>query len=318
MEKCQPKNLNKYKFQQVTRCSKPCNDTVRKQQLRENYRQAQFTFDKKIRFYKRKFSRGQSLRLDYLQTNNPQQFWREINKLGPRRIQKIPVEVVLSNDVLECRKEFVIKKWKTDFADLFSGSNIPPIFEDAFLEYACKLKDDLERNMGGENYSPNLFLNYDITLEEVKTAINKSKLKKAVGVEEIPNEVLKSPPLLNIPLALEIKNANLGIHLNDLTVGTLLYADDIALLAESEDDLQNMLNLVKTWCCRWRLSINQSKTQIIHFRKKAVPRSEKNLVYSTYSQLYDACVSPLLIYAAGVWGFKEKNFRCSEHLSPMF
>uniref|UniRef100_A0A8P4KS21 Reverse transcriptase domain-containing protein n=1 Tax=Dicentrarchus labrax TaxID=13489 RepID=A0A8P4KS21_DICLA len=74
-------------------------------------------------------------------------------------------------------------------------------------------------------------------------------------------------------------NANLGIHLNDLTVGILLYADDIALLAESEDDLQNMLNLVQTWCCRWRLSINQSK-QIIHFRKKGVPRSEKIFTFS--------------------------------------
>uniref|UniRef100_A0A3Q3H2J8 Reverse transcriptase domain-containing protein n=1 Tax=Labrus bergylta TaxID=56723 RepID=A0A3Q3H2J8_9LABR len=45
------------------------------------------------------------------------------------------------------------------------------------------------------------------------------------------------------------------------------------------DDLQNILNLVKTWCCRWRLSINQSKTQIIHFRKKGFPRSEKSFTF---------------------------------------
>ena len=55
-------------------------------------------------------------------------------------------------------------------------------------------------------------------------------------------------------LAFAIKNANLGIHLNALPVGTLLYADDI-VLAELENDLQNMLNLVQTWCCRRRLSI---------------------------------------------------------------
>ena len=33
----------------------------------------------------------------------------------------------------------------------------------------------------------------------------------------------------------------------------------------------------------------------------------KDLGYSTYSQLYDACVSPIVNYAAGVWGFKERR-----------
>lgn len=171
-----------------------------------------------------------------------------------------------------------------------------------------------------------------------------------------------SPTLFTIyvnDLALEIKDSNLGLHLDNLTVGILLYADDIALLAESEDDLQKMLHLLKVWCCRWRLSINRSKTQIIHFRKKCILRSQKiitfgsatleftpeykylgfvfdefmtyeagtkvladsagralgsvvnklkicrDLGYSTYSQLYDACVSPILNYASGIWGFKD-------------
>lgn len=33
----------------------------------------------------------------------------------------------------------------------------------------------------------------------------------------------------------------------------------------------------------------------------------KTLGYSTYSQLYDACVSPILNYASGVWGFKDSK-----------
>ena len=33
----------------------------------------------------------------------------------------------------------------------------------------------------------------------------------------------------------------------------------------------------------------------------------KDLGYSTYSQLYDACVSPIVNYAAGAWGFKERR-----------
>ncbi len=33
----------------------------------------------------------------------------------------------------------------------------------------------------------------------------------------------------------------------------------------------------------------------------------KELGYSTYTQLYQACVSPILNYAAGVWGSRESK-----------
>ncbi len=62
---------------------------------------AQFTFDRKLQFYKKKLWRGQSLKFDYLKNNNPQQFWKEIHKLGPRRQQNIPMEVVLSDGTVE-------------------------------------------------------------------------------------------------------------------------------------------------------------------------------------------------------------------------
>ena len=39
---------------------------------------------------------------------------------------------------------------------------------------------------------------------------------------------------------------------NDI-VPILLYADDIALLSESEDDMQNMVNIVYEWCRKWRM-----------------------------------------------------------------
>ena len=138
-----------------------------------------------------------------------------------------------------------------------------------------------------------------------------------------------------------------------------MYADDITLLAESESDLQKMLDMVNLWCHRWRMAVNQNKTQVVHFRKKGVNQSSTvfnlgsaNLVYvgeykylgfifdefmsyeagmqsladsagralgsvinkmkvvremghKTYTQLYNACISPILSYAAGVWGGRE-------------
>lgn len=135
MDTCQPKKClsdNQNKAYQKYLCSKPywnkhlkmlwkerkmterkflrCKDITSRQQLKDAYRHAQSMLDRNLRHYKRNFLRGQSLRLEFLQTSNPQKFWREINKLGPLRLQKIPMEVLLSDDTVEKRKEFVLRK----------------------------------------------------------------------------------------------------------------------------------------------------------------------------------------------------------------
>jgi len=50
-------------------------------------------------------------------------------------------------------------------------------------------------------------------------------------------------------------------------------ADDIALMAETEEDLQCMLDALHSWCECWLLRINISKTNIVHFRQKSQPRT---------------------------------------------
>ena len=85
-----------------------------------------------------------------------------------------------------------------------------------------------------------------------------------------------SPTLFAIyinDLAKEIKESGIGIDLDEgLLVSVLLYADDIVLLADSEADLQSLLNIVHSWCSRWRLEVNLLKTNIMHVRKKQTPR----------------------------------------------
>ena len=49
-------------------------------------------------------------------------------------------------------------------------------------------------------------------------------------------------------LASEVKSLNCGVKLGDTTISILLYADDIALISESEDSLQRMLDVVNNWC----------------------------------------------------------------------
>ena len=52
-----------------------------------------------------------------------------------------------------------------------------------------------------------------------------------------------------------------------LNLGLLLYADDIILLANSEESLQNSLNVLADYSARWKLTVNTTKTKIMVFRK---------------------------------------------------
>jgi hypothetical protein len=87
-----------------------------------------------------------------------------------------------------------------------------------------------------------------------------------------------SPTLFAIfinDLAEEIKASNVGLDLDSTTfINILLYADDIVLLAKTENDLQFLLFLVETWCKNWRLEVNLTKTNIMHIRGKRKQQSK--------------------------------------------
>ena len=79
-----------------------------------------------------------------------------------------------------------------------------------------------------------------------------------------------SPTLFSIfinDLVQDINNLNLGIELVDRKLSILLYADDIALIAKSPEDLQSMLDKLHSWCRRWRVLINTNKSKCVHFNK---------------------------------------------------
>jgi len=86
-----------------------------------------------------------------------------------------------------------------------------------------------------------------------------------------------SPLLFSIyinDLALNIKSLNLGVDVENINLSILLFADDIALISDSPQNLQQMLHKVSEWCAKWRLSINEEKTKVIHFRPKACIRTD--------------------------------------------
>ena len=87
-----------------------------------------------------------------------------------------------------------------------------------------------------------------------------------------------SPTLFSLyinDLAIEIKQMNLGIDIDEVQMSIFLYADNIVLIAPDADSLQLMLNKLHVWCSKWRLSVNSNKTKIVHFRPMSVTRSNK-------------------------------------------
>ena len=63
----------------------------------------------------------------------------------------------------------------------------------------------------------------------------------------------------------------------------LLYADDIVLLVPDEESLQKMLDFIKEWCHKWRMSINNDKTQVVHFRQPKKSKSDFDFTFGNSS-----------------------------------
>ena len=78
-----------------------------------------------------------------------------------------------------------------------------------------------------------------------------------------------SPLLFNLyvnDLHKAIADTGKDIMIDDMKISMLMYADDVVLMAESENDLQVMLNSLSNWCTQWKLLINRAKSGILHFR----------------------------------------------------
>ena len=169
-----------------------------------------------------------------------------------------------------------------------------------------------------------------------------------------------SPTLFGIyvnDLMAELNSVNRGVQVGNRILNCLIYADDLALIGGTEEDIQAMLDTVHSWCTRWRIKINCAKSQVVHYRRSSIARSEfefnlgtnvleiveqykylgvilhehldyavtsgtlagaagralgsiiskhkhiKGLAYSTYQTMYQSCVTPILDYASGVWGY---------------
>ena len=103
-----------------------------------------------------------------------------------------------------------------------------------------------------------------------------------------------SPHLFNLyidDLAKLLERASYDpVMLNGENVSCLMYADDMLLLSSTESGLQRSLNLLGTYCDKWQLVVNTSKTKVMVFNKRDCRTQFKYKeiildIVSTYSYL---------------------------------
>ena len=91
-----------------------------------------------------------------------------------------------------------------------------------------------------------------------------------------------SPTLFGLfinDLARRMKEDFPVIQVGDAVLNCLLYTDDMVLIADSDDNLQSMLNKMFEWCSRWRLKVNKDKNKTMHFRKQITRRTQYNFQF---------------------------------------
>ena len=83
--------------------------------------------------------------------------------------------------------------------------------------------------------------------------------------------------------ASNLKTRTVGIPCGESKISTLLFADDVVILSENEQDLQKLLNILSEWCSTWGI---QQKSKCMHFRSKRKPCSSSNFKMGDFSVEY--------------------------------
>ena len=94
-----------------------------------------------------------------------------------------------------------------------------------------------------------------------------------------------SPTLFSLyinDLAKTIKEHGPKLMMDNILLNILLYADDMVLIAESEEDLQKLLDIMQQWCYKWRLKVNIEKSKVVHFRAPRKQRSNSTFNYGEH------------------------------------
>ena len=172
---------------------------------REEFTSIQKDFDRSYRKAERKFKLENLNEIEENVTKNPKVFWEMIKNLGPRKKGNIHMEIYEEGGVVNNDVPTVLHKWKTEYENLYNLVDSEDVYDDEFLNQ-CKSFVD---NAGDTDENSNN-ISDDINNLEVQTALIKAKIRKAIGIDNLPNEILKNPNTVDLLVVLFRRIYDLG------------------------------------------------------------------------------------------------------------
>jgi hypothetical protein len=74
--------------------------------------------------------------------------------------------------------------------------------------------------------------------------------------------------ILMTDLANMLENSSIGANISSKLINCLLFAEDVVLIAESPEELQELLNISNAFANKWNLKFNPKKSKILITGKK--------------------------------------------------
>jgi hypothetical protein len=123
-----------------------------------------------------------------------------------------------------------------------------------------------------------------------------------------------SPLLFSLvvnPLATLLKSKGFGVKMGGIQLACLLYADDLVLIADSKEQLQEMMNTTTELLQQWRFVVSARKTQVVAFGRGET-RSLKDRVWQigneTVHDVWSCKYLGLIFEKGGLWNkMQDKN-----------
>ena len=106
----------------------------------------------------------------------------------------------------------------------------------------------------------------------------------AVGLRqgEVMSPILFSLFVEDLELYLQ-DSINTGLSIDDIVLIMLLFADDMAILGKSPQEVQCHSNNLYLYCNAWGLKVNTSKTKIMVFRKRGGVHQDETWTYNGHT-----------------------------------
>ena len=147
--------------------------------MKNEFKSTQNAFDKTLCKAKRSFQRRQVYELERANSQDPEEFWKFIVELGPKRESNIPMETVNENGDVCMDPDQVLNHWKNAFQDLLTPNDNDLCDEQRQFLSDIKIENEELEQLANDLDDHNAQLNRLFTLEEVEETIRKSKNGKA-------------------------------------------------------------------------------------------------------------------------------------------